>query len=472
MPTSSRKICDLLIRNGCVLTMSADRTIYSHGAIAIHGNSIAAVGRDAEIAESWQATRVIDAQGAIVHPGLVDAHLHVNAQTCRGYFRGDTSKGGQPGPNYADWKAALEPEDEAAATALAAIEMLRHGITTFVEPGSAFEPDAVATAATAAGIRCSLADPYLWDDTVSMASIPGLLSPSLAARVGPDKKRCLKLLGGQLFRNKDKDGIVHGHVAIYGEGTASDELFKAAKAKADEAGVVLNSHIGFDIGLATAMERRWGKPRFVYLSELGVLGRNTMFVHMNLIRDEEVAPILESGLTMVWCPFAYASRGTPLERATRIPELMKRGAAVAIGTDSARQSSAGDAGYLAFVLSAAAGCALQPEEVIELQTLGGARAAGLEAIIGSIEPGKRADIVIRSASQPELGPGVDPAHQIIAVGHGPSADTVLVNGRIVMRRGLSTLLDEQAVFAAAAASARGVASRLGLAQPGSWPRSS
>ena len=66
-------------------------------------------------------------------------------------------------------------------------------------------------------------------------------------------------------------------------------------------------------------------------------------------------------------------------------------------------------------------------------------------IIGSIEPNKRADIVMRAADAPELGPGIDPAHQLIAVGHGPTADTVLVNGRIVMRKGRATLLDEEAV---------------------------
>lgn len=470
MAHPTKSTCDILIRNAWVLTMDPGRTVYENGAIAVRGHSIAAVGLDADIASAWHAATVFDVGGAIVHPGFVDAHLHVNAQTCRGYFRGDTSKSASAGPKYADWKATLEPEDEAAATQLAALEMLRHGITTFVEPGSAFEPDAVAAAAGGAGIRCSLAAPYLWDDTETMSAIPGLLSPSLAARVPPDRKRSIDLLGSQLFRNNDKDGISHGHVAIYGEGTASDELFKAAKSKADEAGVILNSHIGFDIGLALAMEKRWGKPRFLHLEALGVLGSNTTFVHMNLIRDEEVRPIRDAGLAIVWCPFAYASRGTPLERPTRLPELFKEGATVALGTDSARQSSAGDAGYLAFVLSAAAGHALPPESIIEMQTLGGAKAAGLSSIIGSLEAGKRADIVIRSKDQPEMGPGVDAAHQLIAVAHGPTADTVLVNGKIVMRSGRSTRLDEASVYAAAHASALEVASRLGLPKPGTWAR--
>jgi 5-methylthioadenosine/S-adenosylhomocysteine deaminase len=319
-------------------------------------------------------------------------------------------------------------------------------------------------------VRCSLADPYLWDDTGLMSAIPGLLSDSLAKRVPPDRDRCLKLLGGQLFRNRDKDGITHGHVALYGEGTASDELLRAAKACADRAGVVLNSHIGYDLDLAAAMEKRWGKPRFEHLAELGVIGPNTTFVHMNLIRDEEVQLILSSGLTSVWCPLAYMSRGTPLRAPTRLPEMKMRGAPVALGTDSARQCSSGDAGFLALHLAAEAGQPLVSEGVIEMLTLGGAHAAGLQNIIGSLEPGKRADIVMRSTTLAELGPGIDPAHQLIAVGHGPTADTVLVNGHIVMRDGHSTRVDETAVIAAARVSAQSMAERLGLKPPGAWPR--
>ena len=469
MATIVLNTCDLLIRNGCVLTMDANRTVYPTGAIAVRGHSIVAVGPEAKMLAEWHAPRVLDAQGGIVHPGFIDAHLHVNAQTCRGFFRGDASKSGGQGPSYADWKAALLPEDEQAATGAACIEMLRHGITTFVEPGSAFEPDAVAEATRAVGIRCSLADPYLWDDMSLMDTIPGLRSDSLAARVPPDRDRCLKLLGGQLFRNRDRDGILHGHVALYGEGTASDELYRAAKALADREGVVLNSHIGFDLDLAAAMEKKWRKSRFLHLAELGVLGANTTFVHMNLIRNEEVEPIEKSGLTIVWCPLAYMSRGTPMRERTRIPEMKARGVPVALGTDSARQSSSGDAGFLALHLAGEAGYAIVSEDVIEMQTVWGARAAGLGGIIGSIESGKRADIVLRANALAELTPGVDPVHQLICVGHGPTADTVLVNGRIVLRNGRSTLVDESSVFATARASAQLMAARLKLNRPGFWP---
>ena len=462
--------CDLIIKNGCLLTMDERRAIIPRGAMAVTGHTIAAAGPEKDILRDWQSKNVIDAKGAIVHPGYVDAHLHVNAQTCRGFFRGDASKGGAVGPNYADWKATLTAEDENAAAGLAGIEMLRHGITTFVEPGSAFEPDAVAAATQAIGIRCTLAEPYLWDTTDIMDVIPGLASKSLFARVPPERDRCLKLLGSQLFRNRDKDGIVHGHVALYGEGTASDELYVAAKKLADREGVILNNHVGFDLDLAAAMERVWGKPRFIHLAEIGVLGPNTTFVHMNLIRDEEVEPIIKSRLSIVWCPVAYVSRGTPLRQPTRIPEMKKRGVNVALGTDSARQSSAGDAGFLALQLAGGAGHAMVSEDIFEMMTVGGARAAGLQHLIGSLEPGKRADIVIRSTHAAELMPSIDPVHQLVTVAHGANADTVLVNGRIVLREGRATLVDEADVFAKAQASVHRIISRLGLSLPGLWPR--
>ncbi len=460
--------CDVIIRNGCVVTMASDRKVHAAGAIAIQGTQIAAVGPESEVVAKWRTVRVIDADGAIVHPGFVDAHLHVNAQTCRGYFRGDASKGATKGASYADWKASLTPDDEMTATALACVEMLRHGITCFVEPGSAFDPDAVAAAAQAVGVRCTLADPYLWDDTETMAIIPGLLSPSLAKRVPPDRDRCLKMLGGQLHRNREKEGIVHGHIALYGEGTASDELLREAKRLARGADVVFNSHIGYDIDLAEQMEKRWRKPRFEYLGELGVLDSKTTFVHMNLIRDAEVDPILRSGTNSVWCPFAYASRGTVLRNPTRLPEMKRKGATVALGTDSARQSSAGDAGFLALVMSAEVGVGLMAEEILEMQTLGGARAAGLDGLIGSIEVGKRADIVVRSSRYAENAPGIDPAHQLIAVAHGGTADTVLVNGRVVMRDGRATQVDDRVVVADARRSAREVAARLDIRPSGPW----
>ena len=83
--------CDLIIRNGVVLTMNAARVVHASGAIAVCGHTIAAVGSEADVLRGWRSARIVDARGAMVHPGYIEAHLHVNAQTSRGFFRGDTS---------------------------------------------------------------------------------------------------------------------------------------------------------------------------------------------------------------------------------------------------------------------------------------------------------------------------------------------------------------------------------------------
>jgi 5-methylthioadenosine/S-adenosylhomocysteine deaminase len=108
--------------------------------------------------------------------------------------------------------------------------------------------------------------------------------------------------------------------------------------------------------------------------------------------------------------------------------------------------------------------------VFEMMTVGGAQAAGLQHLVGSIEPGKRADIVVHSTRAAELMPSIDPVHQLVAVGHGPNADVVIVNGRVVLQDGHPTRVDEAAIFEKARVSVRGVMDRLGLGFPGLWPR--
>ena len=151
-PGSDRHACDLLIRNGRILTLDADRRIVPVGAIAIAGHRIAGIGAESEIVRRFHARRVLDAAGAQVHPGFIDGHFHVNQHSARGFNRLlATRTNGRV--NFADWKAALQDDDEYASSALACLDLLQHGYTGFVDGGTAFSPDAVADAARATGIR-------------------------------------------------------------------------------------------------------------------------------------------------------------------------------------------------------------------------------------------------------------------------------------------------------------------------------
>ena len=387
----------------------------------------------------WRAPRVLDAGGAIVHPGFIDAHLHINAHTCRGFFQGDSSRGGGTGPNYADWKAALRPEDEQAAAALGCLELLRHGYTAFVEPGSAFEPDAIAAAAEATGVRCSLADPYLWDDPSLMDVIAGLKSPSLFARVPPTRERSLELLGGQLHRNRDPDGIVHGHVALYGEGTASDELLQAAKALADREGVVLNSHLGFDLDMAAAMEARWGRPRFAHLADAGRARaeRDVRPHERDPRRGRRADPRLRPVDRLVPArvpPEGHAAPPADAHPGDAPPGRVRR---------PRHRLGAPEHGRRRPVPGGPPGGRGRPADRLGGRHRDGdaRRRARRRASTGSSAASSRASAPTSScvsATPWSSARASIPRTSSSPLGHGPTADTVLVNGRVVLRGGRST----------------------------------
>jgi cytosine/adenosine deaminase-related metal-dependent hydrolase len=457
--------CDLLIRNGYLVTLDPERRILDPGAIAIRGNAIVALGDDALIARAYHAARTLDAEGGTVHPGLIDAHNHIVHGTGRGVF----GAGVEQPISFAEWKAGVTPEDEHIATQLAALEMLRHGFTTFIEPGSAFDTDAVAAAVEAVGMRALLAGCYLWDQVAIMKHLGGLDGQALYDRAPARLERCLDELGRELRRNRDPDGRVHGYVALYGLGTASDRLLQAAKALADAEGVAFHQHEGYIPAASLADRAALGRSRIRHLAELGVLGPNAALVHMNVLEDADIPLLVQSGVTVIWCPVAYMSLGIADAAPCRIPELRERGMTVALGLDGALDSAIGDAALLAHLVAASIRRPLSPGAILEMETLGAARAAGLADRIGSLEAGKRADIVIRSMSAAEAFPAVSPVHQLALTARAGTVETVVVNGEIVMRHGRSTRVDEEGVLAEAHRSVTRRMARLGLRPAAPWP---
>src|SRR5262245_4006668 len=286
---SAAQACDLLVRNGYVITLDEQRRVYPSGAVAITGRRIVAVGPDAEVG-SFTAKRTIDAGGGAVHPGLTDAHAHMTLHTTRGAFP-DSSSESEAQDYFTTWMQAVDDDDEYASTLLACLEMLRNGVTCFLEPGTAYEPDAVASAAQRIGIRGSVTDAYLWDrESGEFHRLD---------RAPADHARAMKLLGGQLARNNDPDALVRGHVGLYGAATATDELMRAAKAAADERGAILTQHQSFFASDVADDDQRFGGHPLAHFAEIGVLGPNCTFSHMNAIRDDETQAVIDSGLTMV-----------------------------------------------------------------------------------------------------------------------------------------------------------------------------
>ena len=268
--------------------MDADRHVYPRGAVAISGREIVDVGPEREVLPRFHAAETIDAHGAVVHPGFIEGHVHVTQHVFRSAFTGALTWA-DLGAFFTDFHRVVEDEEEHASSTLACLEMARNGTTSFLEGcGSVLEPDAAAAAAEAVGIRASLADPFLWD-----VAPP---NPAVADRIPLDRARALAVLGTQLKRNADPNALVQGHVAVVGHGTVSDELEVAAKACADEHGVILNQHQSYMEADTGIDDRRHGRHPLVHYSEIGLLDGNCTFAHMNVIRDDEVLPIVTSGI--------------------------------------------------------------------------------------------------------------------------------------------------------------------------------
>lgn len=365
---------------------------------------------------------------------------------------------------------AIDDDAEYSSTLLACLEMIGNGTTCFVEAGTAYSPAAVAAAAEAVGMRGLVADPFLWD----APETPGGYSAYLLDRAPANTDRALRLLGSELHRNRDPHALVGGHIAIAGMGTATDELERAAKAAADAAGTILNQHQSYYHVDTETDDRRHGCHPLLHLEDIGVLGNNCLFSHMNVIRDDEVEPLVRSGLSIAWCPAGSMLWGVGGTIRGRHAELYRHGVNIALGSDSANWSNRFDLGlqsYLA-VLTAREKMGnrtiLTAEDALAMATINGAKAVGLDKRIGSLVPGKRADLVVRANDIAEAFPLTDPISQLVYSTGAKSVHTVLIDGRIVLDARRPTRIEPATVFDAVQASAKRIFDRMGYRFEPKW----
>jgi 5-methylthioadenosine/S-adenosylhomocysteine deaminase len=458
--------CDLLIKNACLITVDDERRIIMNGAIAIDGRRIAAVDTSDNLTKQYRPTRVVDAGGAVVHPGYVEPHIHISQY----HSRPATSVFQVPDApfRYASWKSNLGAEDEFPSTAYGCLELLHAGFTSFVEPGTAFSPDAVAAAAEMMGMRGWVTDPYLWDYGETLKRYPALISDDLMKRVPCDTERCLALLGGQLFRNEDPNALVKGHVAIYGEATATDELRQAAKACARDNSVTFTEHLCFAPAIDKAERERLGGSQIEHAARLGLLDTSTTAVHMNMLRESDLDIIVDSRMSIVWCAANYLAIAASSGVRTFLPALNRRGVNVTLGIDTPATTNPGDSMTIANIAAREAGDLVYATELIEMQTISAARSIGAQSEIGSLATGKRADIVLRKPRDPGVA-GFDPVYELALFQRARDVDTVIVDGQIVLSGGHSTLADEHLIAEEAVASSARIIRQIGMHPIHGWP---
>jgi cytosine/adenosine deaminase-related metal-dependent hydrolase len=404
-----------------------------------------------------------------VHPGFIDTHMHVSHQLIRGAFSDTTAWDELVNLFFLDYWNSVGDEEEYAGSLLGCLEMIRNGTTCFLEAGSVFEPDTTAQAATDVGIRAVLSDPWVWD-TGPLAVGDGRLP-----RTPATTDEAVSRLGRQLKRNQDPESLVRGHVAIYGLGTATDALYLAAKDIAERADVTFNTHQSFHTLDVQADRSRLGRPAICHYDDLGVLNGRTTLAHANFADQDEIQRLVQSRVSVAWCPavsMIWASGGAV--RGCHA-QLHRAGCNVALGTDSSIVSNPLDlsqAGLLA-ILSARDASeqrdALIAEDALEMATINGARAVGLERELGSLEVGKRADIVIRKPDDMRTEARGDFVAQLVYAGSARDVHTVIVNGQVVLENGVFPGLDEAELRVAGEASAERIFKKMGWEPTPRWP---
>lgn len=459
----NRQHCDLLIRNAYVITVDAERRIFAKGAVAITGPLIVDIGHDAEVADRFVPAKTIDAAGAPIHPGFFDLHAHGPLHSSRSAMPDGRSVGEAEYMSYTrGWMNSIGDDEEYAATLLASLEMLKNGVTCFLEPGTVFEPDAAASAIDRIGIRASLGDPYLWDN-------PDFWWATGLDRAPATTERAMSLLGNQLWRNNDPDTLIRGHIGLYGAGTCTDELMLAGSALAKDNGTILTQHQNCFHDDTTYEDGALGKHGLVHLAEIGFLGDHCVLSHMNYIRDDEVAAVVDSDVALAWNAGNYFNYGIGSKVRSRMPDLYRQGVRVGPGTDVAKLWGFGEQAPLSYFLALEKGDYISPETIIEMATISSAKALGIGDKVGSLEIGKRADIVIRTLDLPEAHPNLNPIRNMVLVSRGKSVNTVLVDGKIVIENGNATQIENGEVYDLADASSRSLASRVGLTPGPEWP---
>ena len=419
-----------MILGGTILVMDEENTILHDGAIAVEKDAIVTVSRIADIKSRFKGRTEIDAGDSLVMPGLINGHTHA-AMTC---FRGIADD-----MELMEWlnhyifpaeAKNVNPELAYWGTLLACAEMIRSGTTTFCDM-YIFE-DETARAAKEAGMRCLVGE-VLYD----------FPSPNFKT---PD--------GGLFYTRKllekwNGDPLVNIVVEPHSLYTCSPALLKDSKSLADEFKAPYATHLLENKGEAKQLNQKFGKPAMAFLKEAGLLSERFIAFHCVVMNEEDIDIFAFHGCRAVHTPesnMKLASGVAPVEL------LREKGIPVGLGTDGCASNNDLDllremdtAAKLAKV-AALDPTALPALEVTRMATCEGAKALGMDAKVGSLQPGKKADIIIIGVNEPHMTPMYNEYSQLVYSANGADVDTVLINGRIVMKDRKLLTIDEKEVM--------------------------
>ena len=434
-PARQPRTVSLVVTNGIVLTVNSDRRVIDRGAVAVDGRDIVAVDTVQRIAAAFQGRDTIDAGGGVIMPGLINTHTHAPMVLFRG-LADDLA--------LMDWlqkyifpaeAKTVSPEFVRVGTRLAALEMIESGTTTYAD--MYYFEDEVARETRAAGLRGVLGETII-KFPVADAKTP---ADSLA-------------LTERFAREFAGDELITPAVAPHSMYTLDTATLKACRALADRLHIPLITHLAETTDeVKTAAERYQATPTG-FLDSIGFFGPRTLVAHAVHVTPEDIQILANRRVGVSHNPesnMKLASGIAPVEA------MRKAGIHVGLGTDGAASNNELDmfgAMRLAAFLHKLVNNdprAIPAPVALEMATIEGARAMDMDKEIGSLEPGKRADLIVVSMASARQTPMYDAVSHLVYVTHGDDVRTTIVNGRVLMRDRKVLTLDEPRVLADARA---------------------
>jgi len=332
-------------------------------------------------------------------------------------------------------------------------------VTTVVEAGTVAYPERVVAGLEAVGLRGTIGT-WGWDIEQGPFAAP--------ADEVLDRQRAV-------VERWPAGGLVTGWVTLVGHDLASDALLVGAADLARKLGTGMTMHLSPTSSDPERYLARTGRRPVVHLDHLGVLGPHLLLGHGVWLNDDEVELVLESRTAIAYCRWAYLRLGQGVTKAGRHAEIVERGGRIALGCDA---SNAGDVADILRAAAVAAGIArdtrIDPERfgahtAFELATIAGAEAIGMAHRIGSLEPGKQADLVVHRTDGWGWTPRGDVGLQLVWGTDGRSVRDVVIAGQPVVRNGRCVTVDADAVWREAAGAQRDLLGRAGITVPHRWP---
>jgi cytosine/adenosine deaminase-related metal-dependent hydrolase len=458
----------MIFDNATIITINPRREIVTHGAIVVEGTKIAAVGKSREIREQFPRHKVIDCNGNVLMPGLIDTHVHTAQAMLRG-CADDLALLDWLGKRVWVLQGSYTEDDGRASAALCMLEMIKSGTTAFIECMLAerYGFDGVAETVAQSGMRAAIGKIIM--DQPSYGKVKSFMHPGL---VEDGETSIRNTLAAYDKWNGAADGRIQVWFGPRTPGGVTPEIYDriSALAKERNMGITIhNSEVRDDQAYAAAQGSR---SALEFIHAHGLLGPRTVLAHCVWTDEADWKLMAKTGTHVAHNP---ASNAKLASGTAPVNGMLAAGVNVTLGCDGGPSNNTYDmirdlrlASYLA-KLRENSPTVVPAETVMEMATINGAKALGLEDLIGSIEAGKRADFILINMDAPHLIPAWDPVSTIAYAATGTDVDTVVIDGKMVMQHRQVATMDERAVLEDVRNRYRAVAKRGDLDIVPRWP---